>query len=162
MVFTESRLSIILQHIIFKKSLKVKTYMSFEYERNYRQNLDRSISWQICLPFLYIGITLAVLNNDGKYFDLILQLNICTRIGATIAALILKYFAETLSIPVAFPVSRCFRCFFYKLNWDQRNSKFVYMFKLFGIDSSQCCEVRTVWRKCLYILQKCVLTYLLS
>ena len=44
---------------------------------------------------------------------------------------------------------------FYKLNWDQRNSKFVY--KPFGIDSSQCCEVRTVWRNCLYILQKCVL-----
>jgi len=51
-------------------------------------------------PFLYIGITLTVLNNVGKEFDLILQLNICTRIGATIATLI---FAETLSIPVAFP-----------------------------------------------------------
>jgi len=60
---------------------------------------------------VYIGTTLAVLNNVGKEYDLILKLNICTRIGATIAALILKYFAETLSIPVAFPVSRCFSCF---------------------------------------------------
>ena len=68
-------------------------------------------------PFLYIGITLAVLNNVGKENYLILQLNICTRIGATIAALMFKYFAETLSIPVVFPVSRCFSCF--STNWTE-------------------------------------------